>query len=266
MRFWRSLGWFVAAIVILIISFQFPGLNRGVHNLFDSISKPFLAAGSGIRDMATGLRFNFGKFWNAVAREREYQTRILELESKLLGYDELDRENQRLKKLLNFSLTIPCKTIGVRLIGEGSTPWRSVVLLDKGARRGIKADMALVAPEGLAGRVLEAGPLTSRAILLPDPDCRVSALTGTGRVQGVVTGTGTGLLRMKYLALDAEIAIGEEVITSGIESIFPKGIRIGKIESVEKDPDGLHLLATVRPSAPFSKLEEVLCLVSQPSK
>ena len=124
MRFWRSLGWFVAAIVILIISFQFPVSIAGSIT-FRFHLKPFLAAGSGIRDMATGLRFNFGKFWNAVARERDIRPES-ELESKLLGYDELDRENQRLKKLLNFrsrSLARPSSPSHRRR----RTPWRSVV-------------------------------------------------------------------------------------------------------------------------------------------
>ena len=126
--------------------------------------------------------------------------------------------------------------------------------------------MAVIAPEGLVGRILEADHATSSVILLVDPDCRVSALTATSRAQGVITGIGTEKLQMKYLALDAEIAVGEDVTTSGIGSIFPKGIQIGKIESIERDSDGLHLLALVNPAVPFSKLEEVLCLVSSPQK
>ncbi len=146
------------------------------------------------------------------------------------------------------------------------TPWKRVIVLDKGSRHGIKKDMVLVAPEGLVGRVLEAEPFTARAILLPDPDSRVSALTSVSRSQGVIAGSGMEKLRMKYLALDTEIAVGEEVITSGIESLFPKGLLIGKIESIERDSDGLHLLAVVTPAVSFSKLEEVLCLVSSPQK
>ena len=76
----------------------------------------------------------------------------------------------------------------------------------------------------------------------------------------------TDKLQMKYLALDAEVEIGEDVTTSGVGSIFPKGLLIGKIESIERDNDGLHLLALVKPSVPFSKLEEVLCLVLSPQK
>ncbi len=71
---------------------------------------------------------------------------------------------------------------------------------------------------------------------------------------------------MKYLSLDAEVEVGEDVTTSGVGSIFQKGLLIGKIESIERDSDGLHLLALVKPSVSFSKLEEVLCLVSSPQK
>ena len=126
--------------------------------------------------------------------------------------------------------------------------------------------MVVVVPEGLVGRILEVEPYTAYAILLPDPDSRVSAMTSSSRAQGIITGIGTDKLQMKYLALDAEVAVGEDVMTSGIGSIFPKGLQIGKIESIERDSDGLHLLALVRPAVPFYKLEEVLCLVSSPQK
>ncbi|HRY85959.1 MAG TPA: rod shape-determining protein MreC, partial [Candidatus Omnitrophota bacterium] len=149
---------------------------------------------------------------------------------------------------------------GARVIGEDLTPWKKVVVLDKGSRHNLKKDMVVVVPEGLVGRILEVEPYTSRAILLPDPDCRVSALTSASRAQGIIAGIGTEKLQMRYLSLDAEIALGEDVITSGIGSVFPKGLQIGKIESIERDGDGLHLLALVKPSVPFSKIEEVLCL------
>jgi rod shape-determining protein MreC len=266
MRRWRFVTWVVVALVLIVLSFQLPRLNQTVHDVFYAVSKPFLSAGASVRDFILDARYNFGRFWNAVAKERDYQARIMELETKLLRFNEMDKENRRLKKLLSFAPTLPLKTVGVRIIGEDSTPWKNVVVLDKGTRQGIKQDMVLVSPEGLAGRVLDSGTSTSRGILLLDPDSRVSALTATSRVQGVITGTGTERLQMKYLALDAEIAVGEDVITSGVGSLFPKGLQIGKIDAVEKDPDGLHLLARVRPSAPFSRMEELLCLVSQASK
>lgn len=262
MRRWRSY-YFIAVPVIVLIAFsQYPRLNESVHSVFSTLARPAFAFGSSLREGFYAIRYQSGNFFDAVGKQKEYLARIQELEGLLIRSREVDRENQRLKKLLNFSLPLATRTIGARVIGEDVTPWKKVVLLDKGSRHNLKKDLALVVPEGLVGRILEVEPYTAHAILLPDPDCRVSALTATSRAQGIVAGTGTDKLQMKYLALDAEIEIGEDVTTSGVGSIFPKGLLIGKIESIERDGDGLHLLALVKPSVPFSKLEEVLCLVS----
>jgi rod shape-determining protein MreC len=249
-----------------LVFFQYPRLNESVHSVFSTLARPVFVLGGSLRDVLYAVRYQSGNFLNAVGKQKEYRARIQELEGQLIRFREMDRENQRLKKLLNFSLPLATRTIGVRVIGEDVTPWKKVVLLDKGSRHHLKRDMAVVVPEGLVGRILEVEPYTSHAILLPDSDSRVSALTATSRAQGIIAGIGTAKLQMRYLALDAEIEIGEDVTTSGVGSIFPKGLQIGKIESIERDTDGLHLLALVKPSVSFSKLEEVLCLVSSPQK
>lgn len=266
MRRWRSYYFLVVPVIVLILFFQYPRLNETTHAVFSTLARPAFAFGSGIRNIFYAVRYQSSNFLDAVGKQKTYLARIQELENQLTRFHEMDLENQRLKKLLNFSQPLAIRTIGARVIGEDVTPWKKVVLLDKGSRQGLKKDMAVVVPEGLAGRILEVEPYTAHAILLPDPDSRVSALTSTSRAQGIINGIGTDKLQMKYLALDAEVAVGEDVTTSGVGSIFLKGLQIGKIESIERDGDGLHLLALVRPSVSFSKLEEVLCLVSSPQK
>lgn len=266
MRRWRSYYFLAVPAILLAAFFQYPRLNQSLSALFATAVRPALVLGSGLRDVLYTVRYHSGNFLNALGKQKVYLARIQDLEGQLARFRELERENERLRKLLNFSQPLAARTIGTRVIGEDVTPWKRVVLLDKGSRNNIKRDMAVVVPEGLAGRVVEAGPYTSYAILLPDPDFRVSAMTATSRAQGVVAGVGADKLQMKYLVLDAGVEVGEDVITSGVGSIFPKGLPIGKIEAIERDPDGLHLLAIVRPSVPFSKLEEVLCLISSPQK
>lgn len=266
MRRWRSYYFLAVPLIGLVLFFQYPRLNQTVHSIFYSLARPAMLLGSTIGQGFYAVRYYSGNFLDAVGKQKEYRLRIQSLDGQLGRYRELERENHRLKRLLNFSIPLAARTIGARVIGEDVTPWKKVVLLDKGSRDGLKKDMVVVAPEGLVGRILEAETHTAHAILLPDPDCRVSALTVTSRAQGVITGIGTEKLYMKYLALDAEVAVGEEVISSGIGSIFPKGLQIGKVEGIERDADGLHLRALVKPFAPFSKLEEVLCLVSSPQK
>lgn len=266
MRRWRSYYFLAVPVVVLIAFFQYPRLNESVRSVFSTLARPAFALGSSFREAFYTVRYQSGNFLDAVAKQKEYLARIQDLEGQLIRFHEMERENQRLKRLLNFSQPLAVRTVGARVIGEDVTPWKKVVLLDKGSRHNLKKDMEVVVPEGLAGRILEVEPYTAHAILLPDPDSRVSAMTATSRAQGIIAGTGTDKLQMKYLALDAEVVIGEDVITSGIGSIFQKGLQIGKIESIERDSDGLHLLALVKPSVSFSKLEEVLCLASSPQK
>ncbi|MCM8775466.1 MAG: rod shape-determining protein MreC, partial [Candidatus Omnitrophica bacterium] len=202
------------------------------------------------------------QFWETFQDQSRLEARVIELESQLIYYHEALRENERLKKILDLKQSIPAKTVAAKIIGRDLSPWRKTLILDKGQSHGIVKDMMVLAPEGLVGRILEVGPLTSRVILLTDPDARVSALTADSRAQGVVAGNGSPRLQMKYLELDSGPTVGEVVLTSGIGEIFSKELKVGMVEAVSRDPDGLHLVASIRPFVPFSKLEEVLCLAS----
>ena len=190
MRRWRSYYFLAVPVVILIAFFQYPRLNESVHSVFSTLARPAFVLGSSLREGLYTVRYLSGNFLNAVGKQKEYLTRIQDLEEQLSRFHEMDRENQRLKKLLNFSLPLATKTIGARVIGEDVTPWKKVILLDKGSRNNLKKDMAVVVPEGLAGRILEVEPYTAHAILLPDPDSRVSALTATAVLRGSSPGSG----------------------------------------------------------------------------
>ncbi len=262
MKRWRSYYFLIIPILLLIFFSQQLRLNQLLQSAFFSITRPVFLFGSTIRQGMYSFRNYSGNFFVAVQKQKEYLDKISALERQLDQFREMERENGRLKKLLDFEKPIKSKSVGVRVIAEDASTWKKNVLLDKGSKDGIKKDCVLIAPEGLVGRVLEVTARTSQAILLIDPDFRVSARTTESRAQGVIAGFGTEKVQLRFLSLDSGVSIGEEVTTSGVGSIFPKGILIGVIESIGCDEDGLHLLATVKPSVPFSKLEEMLCLTS----
>ena len=228
--------------------------------------KPLLIAAGSAARLVSQTGQNLVYFLNAFRDQEKIQARITELESRLLTFEESRRENERLQKLLDFRASLPAKGIAARVIGWDPSPWRKTLVLDKGKGQGIRKDMAVVVKEGLAGRILDAGPSASRALLLTDPDARVSALADQSRAQGVVSGNGTSGLNMIYLELESGAAVGEMVLTSGIGGVYPKGLAIGKITSLGRASDGLHLEAHLEPFVKFSKLEEVLCLASSPEK
>ena len=230
-----------------------------------TLLRPLLIAEQSLVSAANAGRDQWIGFWTAVRERERLRAELTELQSRVADYEEIKRENERLKGLLKFRDDAYPKATAAKIIGRDPVAWRETVLLDKGGEHHIRKDMAVVVAEGLVGRVLEQGPFVSRALLLTDPDARVSALTSESRAQGVVAGDGSTTLKMTYLELESGAAVGQTVLTSGMGGLFPKGIMIGKIISLERDADGLHLVAKVEPAVHFSKLEEVLCIGSSRS-
>ncbi|MDD4908458.1 MAG: rod shape-determining protein MreC [Candidatus Omnitrophota bacterium] len=171
-------------------------------------------------------------------------------------------ENQRLKGLLSFKAESPYRVIPCRVIGRDAASWSSVVIIDRGKSSGIKADMAVITSDGLAGRVIETGQFTSKAMLLNDPNMGVSALVQRSRQEGLVCGTwNNNLLVMRYLSSDADIKAGDVIVASGLSPLYPKGMLIGTVKEVGVDSSGLSLYAFINPQARLNALDEVLVVV-----
>lgn len=258
----RPIGILFLTVIPVIFLFQGLPIRESFNHAALTVFRPLIVSTHALADNFAQFKNNLGYFWHAFQDYPRLEAQLLELESNLGHLQELEKENERLKELLVFKKTIPQKTVAARIIGWDASPWRKILILDKGSKHGLNKDMAVVVTEGLAGRILDAGAGNARVIVLSDPDMRVSALTGQSRAQGIVAGDGTGRLSMKYLSLDAGVSVGEVVMTSGIGGIFPKELRIGIVESVKKDTDGLHLNARIKPYVNFSRLEEVICFAS----
>lgn len=266
MRQKRSYYFLAVFILPLLIVLQNPHIREPLRGWSLSVMKPVLQVGDGATQMMDSTKSNVSRFWKSFHDQEANETKIAELESELAKFRELSKENERLRKLIEFRDTLSGKKIAARVIGWDPSPWRKTLILDKGKNQGIHKDMAVVVAEGLVGRVVEEGPSTARVILLQDSDCRVSAMADESRAQGVVAGNGGSELTLQYLELESNVAVGETVSTSGLNGLYPKGIRIGKITSIARDPTGLHLQAKVDSFVRFSKLEEVLCLESSRQK
>jgi rod shape-determining protein MreC len=176
-------------------------------------------------------------------------------ESKLLY-----TENQRLKDILGFKNAIPYATIPAEVIGRDPTNWSNSLIIDKGAAGGIRQGKAVISMKGLTGRVLEVGRYSSRILLITDPNSKVGVVIQRNRQGGILVGKPDGRCKMVYIALDSDVARGDKVISAGFGSVFPKGILIGDVVDVGKEPGRLYKYAIVRPAQDMTKLEEVLCI------
>ncbi len=260
----RSFYLLAFALAPLFFVLQAPERQEVFHQIGLTCLKPFLVGGQAISHTLQEAGGRFVQFWNLYQNQTELMKRVAELEQKQVELEELKKENTRLRELLEFKKEIPAKTIAARVIGRDLVPWRKTILIDKGSTQGIKKRMAVVSAQGLVGRIVEAAPLNARAILLIDPESRVSAFFQEARDLGVAEGDGSSWLRLTHIDRDSTVKVGDQVLSSGLGGVYPKGMPIGRVEMVGSEKESLELFATVRPFVNFSKLEEILCIGLSP--
>jgi len=170
-------------------------------------------------------------------------------------------EADRLAALLNFRrLNRDVPMLGARVIGASADAGSATVFVDRGERDGIRRNMAVITPDGVVGKVIEAFSTSAQVLLLTDKESGVGAMLAGSRIQKPVGGTGEPLLLLKYVTNDDTVNVGERVVTSGMDRIFPKDLPVGTITEVK--PGNPFKQIRVRPAANLERLEEVIVLLT----
>lgn len=180
--------------------------------------------------------------------------RIAQLEGKAA-------ETDRLAALLHFRQSqsdVPM--VAARVIGGSAGTASLTVEIDRGEKDGIRKDMGVITPDGVVGKVSEAYGNTSTVLLLTDTKSGVGAMLADTRIQSPVGGLGEPLITMKYVPNDDDVSVGERVITSGMDRIFPRDLPVGTITEVKAGVDFKKI--RIKPAANLEKLEEVLVLLT----
>ena len=162
--------------------------------------------------------------------------------------------------MLVYKLESNKEMILASVIGADAISWYKMITIDKGSKEGLKKNMAVVAYEGLVGHIVQTVPGYSKVLLITDVRSAVDALDQNNRTRGVVVGKGSDICEMKFIPQDADIRVGNPVISSGLGGVFPKGLLIGKVSKVETAEKGLFKNVIVTPSVKISFLEEVFVL------
>ncbi|MFN8060559.1 MAG: rod shape-determining protein MreC [Vicinamibacterales bacterium] len=171
----------------------------------------------------------------------------------------------RLQSLLELRTEMHERTVAAEVIAGDATAFFHTVVIDKGAADGLTADMAVIGARGVVGRVIgQPARKAARVQLLVDRFAAAGAVLERTRTGGIVVGEdGDPPLRMQYVSNLADVQVGDTVVTSGIDGIYPKGYVIGSVETVTKG-SGLYLDIRVRPRVDFSSVEEVLVVLDRP--
>lgn len=209
------------------------------------------------RDWTGGLGVSREELETLREQNGELRIRVAELEEARL-------ENERLRTLVGFIEARELEAVGARVIGRPASGWEGVITIDKGLADGVDTGMPILAPQGLLGQTISVTQQSAKVRLLTDQRSGVSALVQATRGEGVVRGSIDGVLSLDYLSREATIAVGDVVLTSGMGGVYPKGLLVGEIESIDANENDLFPEVRVRPSVTIAGIEEVIVLVGAP--
>ena len=257
----------VATIIFLLLSLHLISSDiKGVggNRLADrflvpvaaAIQKPISGTAQAIKDIWGSYIF-LVDLKNENDRLREKVATLIEENTALY---EFSKENKRLKKYLNVVDRSTYPLIIARVIGLDFTGWQKIVSIDKGRNDGVKKDMAIVAPDGVVGRVVKVYPNASQVLLITDYSSSIDSVIQRTRVRGIVSGRGSDGLVLRFVTNDGDINVGDMVVTSGLAGIFPKGQIIGKVEKVKDSGRDFFKVIKLSSSIDFLRLEEVLII------
>ena len=251
----------VANIVALSITSRYPSHEYGRLSIF--IMAPFQDA---ISNSLKFLESIWDNYFNLISVANENRMLKKELSNAIERNNfcyEAELSNIRLRHLLNFKKTLTDEVIAAEVIGKDPSAWFQTIIIDKGNADGILRGLPVVVPDGIAGQVTDVAEHYSKVLLITDGNSAVDTLVQRTRARGLLQGGRSGLCILKYALRKEDVIPRDTVVTSGLDGVFPKGLRIGYVSKVIKRNSGLFQEVDVTPYVDFEKLEEVMVILNK---
>jgi rod shape-determining protein MreC len=224
---------------------------------------PFERVIHGSRDGVDGLWNEYVDLRSTRDQNRELQKTVdrLRLEQAMLREDAL--QGQRLQALLKFQESYIYQTTPAQVIGTSGSSQSHVLWIDKGSDDGLARDNAVVTPDGIVGKVRDVFAHTAQVLVINDQTSGAGVVLETTRIRGILRGNAAGQPQVINILADQRIQPGEHVLTAGGDQIFPRGLPVGVVQQVVRDPDrGSFINVIVKPAANLEHLDEVLVITS----
>jgi rod shape-determining protein MreC len=236
------------------------GLGRGALIVVAPFQKQVSAFVQSVKDI-----WNQYFFLVSAAKESQRLKKELgQLIQELNNCSETDLANDRLRHLLGFEPDTQRPMIAAQVVGKDPSSWSKTVIVNKGVQDGVRQSDPVVIPEGIVGVVIEVSARYAKVLLLIDPNSAVDALVQQTRARGIVKGGGAGYCVFDYVLRKHTISVGDTVVSSGLDGVFPKGLRIGRISEIVRLNAGIFQKVSLTPYVDFEILEEVF-IISDPA-
>lgn len=252
------------SIVLLTVSARMGtgGPLEMVRGGFSTITMPLRMAGSAIAMPFQGIGNIFSNLTADQQTLSDLKAENEQLRSKNAELEETNQSTQRLQGLLDLKNTYNLQSTGARVISGSTDSFNNTIVIDKGTSSGLAVGMPVVDSGGVIGQIIECGPTTSTVRLITDEKSGVAAMVQSSRAQGMLMGSASRQITLNLINTNQKVAVGDTVVTSGLGGVFPKGLPLGKVTSVEAAPGSLYYTIVIEPYGNVSSNEEVMVITS----
>jgi len=255
-------GVLLAQVLMLAVQIKRDSRGRLIRVWVVSSVTPFERAGAWGVVQVRGVWRHYFALRNTSRENEALRTENDALRLTIAQLQSKAAEADRLGALLNFKTSnAKVAMVGARVIGASAGTASRTIEIDRGARDGIQRNQPVITPDGAVGKVIEVYRYSAQVLLLTDKDSGIGAMLVGSRIQGPVGGTGDPMLTMKYVPADETVNVGEKIVTSGMDKIFPRDVPVGTVLEVKMGNPFKQI--RVAPAAKLDRLEEVFVLLTQ---
>jgi rod shape-determining protein MreC len=247
---------------VVLVSLQISGRYKvdALHRLGLQLLSPWPRAFHWVVGSVRDVLQNYILLVNLQEENRRLQEEVRRLQRANDDLTESAQAVERLRRLLSLKERMPATMISAEVIAYSPSALFRTIVINKGERDGVRKGMPVVTWEGVIGRVMRISSRSSVILLVIDRNSDVDVVVQRTRTRGIMEGGGETYCFLLYVPRTEDIQVGDHIITSGLEGIFPKGLAVGEVVKVVKKAHGLFQDVEVSPSAHFSRLEEVMVI------
>lgn len=259
----------IVLTAISVVLFTFGARESSSGGVFTTIRGAVSVVTTPVRYLGAAVTAPFQGLGNIFSNLTANQETLSDLKAeneKLQAENSKLQESQktaeRLESLLALQSTYNLTSVAARVISGPTDSWSQSVTIDKGTTSGLAVGMAVTDSNGVLGQITECGATSATVRLITDENSGVSCMIQSTRAQGMLQGSADGSLRLTLVSVDQTVKVGDNVVTSGLGGVYPKGLPVGKVTSVSKSDGALYYDIDVQPLASTSTTEEVLVITS----
>jgi rod shape-determining protein MreC len=246
---------------------DFETRQRRIRVWAQTAAGPFQNVSSRAGGATSGLFHQIVNFRSAAEENERLRDQVTAMQSELRNAHEKVAENERLRALLNLKEQTGYNNVPARVIGRDPSVWFNTVTIDRGSASGVAVNMPVVAGGGIVGRVITVSPWASQVMLITDEKAGVGGIVGqlgqSGALGSIRGGGEKGVVEMRYVSGLEQVEVGDYVLTTGQDGIYPAGLNVGEVVELKRGSATQPHQILIRPSARLDQLQDVAVLLYQ---